>query len=436
MVAMSHPDDVARLREIKRLLERIQSLPRLAGLPACELTTGKPPPPLRDDLTGALLREPADDGLATMQRAGPPGGHLGASAGPPHPSGGDPDLATERRREVVGAELLDDDPLPASFDPANYDTSQRDGERSDYWASDLTPDRAAADWPSGYTGAAGSGALVAVRPKPAGGFAFSPWMFVLATAVNTVVAAVLAIVITLGVARRDTAAIDTDKGAAAAKAEAKAEPAVPRPLELRPVGSAKEPMRLEAMKPALLPFQVRPEEAMDESYILVLTGLPPNATISGALRMGTDSWHLPPGALQKLEIVVPEWSATVIEVGVELRRTNGAVAAQSKLWLAVPPPPTPKGASLDEAALRELVHSGDKLLSRGDVAAARAVYERAAAMGSAQAALAMGTTFDPRRLWSLGVFGMVGNKDRARHWYQRADELGHPDAKARIVALQ
>jgi hypothetical protein len=57
-------------------------------------------------------------------------------------------------------------------------------------------------------------------------------------------------------------------------------------------------------------------------------------------------------------------------------------------------------------------------------------------MGSAEAALAMGTTFDQRRLWSRGVFGMVGDKDRARHWYQRADDLGHPEAKARINALQ
>jgi TPR repeat protein len=31
---------------------------------------------------------------------------------------------------------------------------------------------------------------------------------------------------------------------------------------------------------------------------------------------------------------------------------------------------------------------------------------------------------------------MVGNKERARHWYERAQRLGHPDAKARIGALQ
>ena len=62
--------------------------------------------------------------------------------------------------------------------------------------------------------------------------------------------------------------------------------------------------------------------------------------------------------------------------------------------------------------------------------------ERAAALGSAQAALVLGSTYDPGRLWSLGVFGMVGNKERAAHWYQRADELGHPEAKDRLKSLR
>jgi hypothetical protein len=207
-------------------------------------------------------------------------------------------------------------------------------------------------------------------------------------------------------------------------------------VELLPVGAPGEPLRLEALKPARLPLQVRPLEAAQESYILILSGLPANTALSGASRMGTDSWLLSPGALQLLEIVVPEWSASTMEVRAELRRTNGAVVAQSKLWLAVPPPPTPQAAIPSESAIKEMVRNGDRLVSRGDVAAARALYEKAAALGSAQAALALGSTYDPRRLWSLGVFGMVGNKERAQHWYRRAGELGHPEAKARIAALQ
>jgi TPR repeat protein len=85
--------------------------------------------------------------------------------------------------------------------------------------------------------------------------------------------------------------------------------------------------------------------------------------------------------------------------------------------------------------IKQVVERADRLLGRGDVVSARSLYERAAEMGSGQAALALGSTFDPNRLWSLGVFGMVGNKERARHWYLRADQLGHPEARARLRSL-
>ena len=353
------------------------------------------------------------NGLAAEHHADPANGLHNSRLGPPHPTA-EVGLALELEREPAGLPLPDPplDPFPPSLDPDRTDSA-----RSDYWASDHSSN---------------SRALVPVRSSAAGGLGVSPWVFIVATAVNTAVAAVLAVVITLGVARREAAPAEAEKVAAMVKPAAE----VAVPLELLPIGSRTEPLRLEALKPTRLPFEVRPEEAAQDSYFLVLTGLPVNATVSGANRMVAGAWHLPPGALQRLEIVVPEWSATVYEVGVELHRTNGVVAARSKLWLAVPPPLAPTGTSLDQGALKDMVRDGDKLLSRGDVASARGMYEKAAAMGSAQGALAMGATYDPRRLWALGVFGMVGNKERARQWYQRADELGHPEAKARIGALQ
>ena len=409
---MRHPDEVARLREIKRLLERIQMLPRIAAMPVHERLSG---PAYEPTIPYAGPANGFHNGHAGRSV----GGHAEALLGPPHPAD-EVDLAPEPA--PAPADLPPLDPLPLSLDPAH-----RENGRGDYWATE------GIDNPVNERRA-----LVPMRLPPAGGLGISPWLFIAATTVNTIVAAVMAVVITLGVSRRETPPAETEKVAVVVKpaAEAQPEPPAPRPLELLPVGSPGEPLRLEALKPARLPFQVRPEEAMQDSFTLRLTGLPPNATVSGAIPLNTDLWRLPPGALGRLEITVPEWSATVFEVGVELRRSNGEVAAQTKLWLAVPPPPAPTGATLDEAGLKDLVRTGDKLLKRGEVVAARAWYEKAAAMGSAQAALAMGTTYDQRSLWDLGVFGMVGNKERARQWYQRADELGHPEAKARIGALK
>jgi TPR repeat protein len=100
-----------------------------------------------------------------------------------------------------------------------------------------------------------------------------------------------------------------------------------------------------------------------------------------------------------------------------------------------PPAVAQSGAKVDPVAAKELVDRANQLLSRGDVVAARTLYERAAEAGNGSAALLLGSTYDPNRLWSLGVFGMVGNKERARQWYARADQLGQPEAKERLRAL-
>ena len=418
---MSTPENIARLREIKRLLDRIQRLPHIAAAAAGNgVHNGFPAGSLH---SSADAGNEAEDGY----RAEPPyppapafanGRHNGSRADPPpapataSANGARDGLYPEPRFLSSVAPDPEPPPIPAR---ALSSLALGEGRRID-------PSRA----------------LVPVQTSAPMGI--SPWLFVTATAVNTIIAAVLAVVITLGVGRRELGeaapAPGKEDASTAAKPKHLAEPVLVRPIELVPIGSRSEPLRLEALKPSRFPLQVRPEEAMQAGYILVLSGLPANAMLSGATRVGSDSWLIAPGALRQLEIVVPEWSASVIELRVELRHANGVVAAQGKAWLSVPPPPVPGGAKLDKSAIKELLQSGDKLLGRGDVAAARAIYERAAALGSAQAALVLGSTYDPGRLWSLGVFGMVGNKERAQHWYLRADELGHPEAKDRLKSLK
>jgi TPR repeat protein len=160
--------------------------------------------------------------------------------------------------------------------------------------------------------------------------------------------------------------------------------------------------------------------------------------LSGAVQIGSDTWFLSPGSANRIAIALPEWSTSVFEVTVALRRTNGLVAAQTKAWIAVLPPPSlePVKPKIDDTAAKDLMAKADGLLENGDIIAARAVYQRAAELGSGSAALTLGATYDPNRLWSLGVLGMVGNKERARQWYSRASELGHPEAKARLMLLR
>ena len=285
-------------------------------------------------------------------------------------------------------------------------------------------------------------------PEPAGPrrLAMSPWLFVVATALNTLVAAIVAIFITLGIAKQErgnspqgelpSTSVNTRSTVAVAN-----DPmpliVAPQPIGLLPIGSPNQPLRLEVQKPARLPLQILPEEATHEPFILVLSGMPDGTTLFGANRIGIDTWFLPPGSSNRLQITLPEWSTSVFEITVVLRRTTGLVAAQTKAWISVPPPVVPEATALktDDTVAKELLEKANRLLEKGDIVAARAVYQRAAEMGNGSAALMLGSTYDPRRLWSLGVIGMIGNKERARQWYSRAAELGHPEAKSRLMAL-
>jgi hypothetical protein len=275
--------------------------------------------------------------------------------------------------------------------------------------------------PDGAEGAA----IRRVRSNQPG---INPWLFVMATALNTMVAAVLAVIITLGVVRQAR----TDSAAPTLLT------AATQPIELRPIGAPDRPLRFEAGKPAPLPLRLQPENAAGEPFILVLSGVPVGMRLSGAARIGSDTWFLPAGSANQIEITFPEWSTNVLEVAIALRRTNGVVAAQTKAWIAVPPPAASEAAAgtmNDETAVKELLTRADQLLDKGDIVAARALYQRAADLGSGSAALTLGSTYDPYRLWSLGALGMVGNKERAKQWYSRASELGNPDAKDRLRML-
>ena len=271
----------------------------------------------------------------------------------------------------------------------------------------------------------------------------SPWLFVMATALNTMVAALLAVIITLGVVEgqsreSQTASNGFTRVSTGYATEAPGPTASAQALTVRPIGSPKEPLRLEARKPMRLPLQIQPENAALEPFIMVLAGAPAGATLSGgASRIGSDTWFVPGGTANQLEITIPEWSSAPFEVAIELRRTNGQVAAQTQAWIAVPPPggSATTGVGTDQAAAKELLVQGSRLIERGEIVSARSVYQRAAEMGSGEAALALGATYDPNRLWALGVMGMVGNKERAKHWYARANDLGHPEASARLRLL-
>ncbi len=78
---------------------------------------------------------------------------------------------------------------------------------------------------------------------------------------------------------------------------------------------------------------------------------------------------------------------------------------------------------------------GQQHLKDGDIASARLFFQRAAEVGLAEAALAMGATFDADELQRLKAQGTRADAAEARRWYERASELGNAEAGTRLKRL-
>ena len=99
------------------------------------------------------------------------------------------------------------------------------------------------------------------------------------------------------------------------------------------------------------------------------------------------------------------------------------------------PPSSKTIRVLDPQEIELLMKQGEQFIAAGDVVTARIVFQRAAEAGNANAAMALGATYDPTVLAKLGVVGMSADVEKARSWYQTAEKLGSPEARRRLDVL-
>jgi hypothetical protein len=118
-------------------------------------------------------------------------------------------------------------------------------------------------------------------------------------------------------------------------------------------------------------------------------------------------------------------SVTVPEATVVLIDASAAAAPEQAYRTPVTALAAPTGSAtkLTPADRDLLIHKGDEMLARGDVAGARLVYERVAESGDARAADGVARTFDPKVLRMLRVFGIRPDPEKAAFWYARSKAL-------------
>jgi hypothetical protein len=115
-------------------------------------------------------------------------------------------------------------------------------------------------------------------------------------------------------------------------------------------------------------------------------------------------------------------------------------AAQAPATEAKPKEPVAHdatGEALAELDASQFLRRGLLMLDGGSVGAAQLLLERAAELGSGDAAFALATTYDgapgaPRRTSAAAR----PNADLAMRWYARAEELGIEEARKRISELK
>ncbi|MCP3395889.1 MULTISPECIES: hypothetical protein [unclassified Bradyrhizobium] len=117
-----------------------------------------------------------------------------------------------------------------------------------------------------------------------------------------------------------------------------------------------------------------------------------------------------------------------------------ALQAQTPVALpapvAAPPAPPPPAKALDADTLAGLMTRAKNLLKVGDIVAARLLLERAANAQDATAAFLLAQTHDPAVLGTSDARSVAGDATVARDWYQKAAALGSAEARQRLTQLQ
>ncbi len=129
-------------------------------------------------------------------------------------------------------------------------------------------------------------------------------------------------------------------------------------------------------------------------------------------------------------------------------RTERPVADAAAPVASEPLPSPAAGASAAPSSVSQVVtrvqggtaeapaQQAARLLAQGRIAAARPLYEQAAAAGDAAAATAVGKTYDPLFLANMHASEVQPDPKLAAAWYRRGVELGDPRASSRLSSLQ
>ncbi len=187
-------------------------------------------------------------------------------------------------------------------------------------------------------------------------------------------------------------------------------------------------------QPAPFHLSINADGVVPDHSQIAIHGLPKGTALSAGRSDGLGGWLLAPDDLGAGLSVTPSDAAQgSSDLVIELVTPEGRVASElhTKLMVsaATQAGPNPEPAStLSADEIQVLLSHGRDLQRVGYFAGARLFFQRAAEAGSAEAARALGETYDPVEFQKLGVRGLRPDAALARQWYDRAQALDaqHP----------
>lgn len=217
----------------------------------------------------------------------------------------------------------------------------------------------------------------------------------------------------------------------------------PPDLSALPIGLRRPGMQqIQADADEPLQLEVTGPPADLEGHYLILSGLKRGARLSAGIELMFDTWRVSLSELRGLTVRSPDGFAQRMHVDAELRKPDGTVRETTTLVLSQAglagelAPDEEERGDLPEAVRRHVDEAGVQV-DNGNLAGARLLYSRAAAAGSARAALLLGASYDPSSIAGFKTSTPpAADVGLARRWYARAQELGAASARAKLEALR
>ena len=215
--------------------------------------------------------------------------------------------------------------------------------------------------------------------------------------------------------------------------EPKISQAKPATVE-RPLVVMTVPNTLQALLGRETPFVITIDSTgpLPPRTVVTVNGMPEAATFSLGRPYGPTGWTLRPDETSNLRLIPSKTGNADLQIDLVTAEGVNIASAATHVDIMTDPKPTLVSRPDETARVDDLLAHARKMVEVGYIAGARGYYRRAAEAGSADAALALGDTYDPAFLDSIRAHGIKPDLAQARTWYERARNLGSEEAKAKL----